>query len=112
MKNIAILIILTGAVTFAVIIGQRMSTDAMAVAVGVVFGVAASIPTSLLIVFATRAANRSRDYSAYRNQPPVVIIQQLPPPPQIAAPTITPWEQRRWHDDAPAVEATWTMIGE
>lgn len=33
----------------ALVIGQRMSTESMAVVVGVVFGVAASIPTSLLI---------------------------------------------------------------
>ncbi|MGQ9768224.1 MAG: hypothetical protein ACUVSS_13120, partial [Anaerolineae bacterium] len=37
-------------VTLALIIGQRMSTDAMAVVIGVAVGVAASVPTSLLLV--------------------------------------------------------------
>ena len=37
-------------VTLAVVIGVRMSAEAMAVVIGVIFGVAASIPTSLLIM--------------------------------------------------------------
>lgn len=112
MRKLTAFIILTGAVVLAVTIGQRMSTDAMAVAVGVVFGVAASIPTSLLVVFATRAANQPRDNSRYQDPPRVVIIQQ-PAPPQISAPAPDTWEPRRWQDDgAQVVEATWTMIGE
>ncbi len=48
-------------VTLAVIVGQRLSSEAMAVMVGVVAGVAASIPTSLLVVwFANRALLTSR----------------------------------------------------
>ncbi|MCB9131070.1 MAG: hypothetical protein H6647_09025 [Anaerolineales bacterium] len=54
MRRVIGLTVLVAAVALAVVIGQRMSTDAMAVAVGVVFGVAASIPTSLLVVAATR----------------------------------------------------------
>jgi len=42
-------------VTLAIIVGQRMSAEAMAVMVGVIAGVAASIPTSLIVVgFAAR----------------------------------------------------------
>jgi hypothetical protein len=37
-------------VALAVVIGNRMSTDAMAVVVGVACGVLASIPTSLLMI--------------------------------------------------------------
>ena len=58
------LAIVAGGVTLAVVIGQRMSTDAMAVVVGVVFGVAASIPTSLLIVAATRGRRDESRYSS------------------------------------------------
>lgn len=54
MRKVIALSIITASIALAVLIGQRMSTDAMAVIVGVVFGVAASIPTSLLIVAATR----------------------------------------------------------
>lgn len=63
MKARIILLILGLAfvVTLAVIIGQRLSAEAMAVMVGVVAGVAASIPTSLLVVwFANRALLTSR----------------------------------------------------
>lgn len=50
------------AVTLAVIIGQRLSAEAMAVTVGVVAGVAASIPTSLIVVwFATRTVLATRE---------------------------------------------------
>jgi len=43
-------------VTLAIIVGQRLSAEAMAVVVGVMAGVAASIPTSLIVVWmATRA---------------------------------------------------------
>jgi hypothetical protein len=55
-----------------------MSTDAMAVMVGVVFGVAASIPTSLLIVLATRGSRRHDDLPYRRAD-----YQPAPPPPQI-----------------------------
>ena len=42
--------IVAGGVTLAVVIGQRMSTDAMAVVIGVAVGVASSVPTSLLLM--------------------------------------------------------------
>ena len=54
MRRIIGLAVVAGGITLAIVVGQRMSTDAMAVVIGVVFGVAASIPTSLLIVAATR----------------------------------------------------------
>jgi hypothetical protein len=63
MKTRFILLILGLAfvVTLAVIVGQRLSAEAMAVMVGVVAGVAVSIPTSLLVVwFANRALMVSR----------------------------------------------------
>jgi len=68
---------MAGVVTLAIIIGQRMSTDAMAVMVGVVFGVAASIPTSLLIVLAARGSRRADP--PYRRDD----FQPSPPAPQI-----------------------------
>ena len=62
----------------AVTIGQRMSTDAMAVVIGVIFGVAASVPTSLLIAAVTRraqasGAEQSRSYGD-RPLPPVIVV--------------------------------------
>ena len=69
-------------VTLAVVIGLRMSSEAMAVVIGVIFGVAASIPASLLIVAVTwrreqRAANypyNTRRHSAHEALPPSVVI--------------------------------------
>jgi len=63
----------------AVIIGQRMSTDAMAVVVGVIFGVAASIPTSLLVAAVTRraqdrGAEEGRGHRQQQMQPPVIVV--------------------------------------
>jgi hypothetical protein len=45
-------------VTLALVIGQRMTTDAMAVVLGVAVGVAASVPTSILLVALVRRAQR------------------------------------------------------
>ena len=55
----------------AVIIGQRMSTDAMAVVLGVAVGVGASVPTSVLIVALLRREKRT-----WHSEPP-----PMPPPP-------------------------------
>lgn len=78
-------------VTLAVIVGQRLSAEAMAVMVGVVAGVAASIPTSLLVVwFANRAlltshatvemsVPRSAPASAPHAEPPQQIVVMAPP---------------------------------
>jgi hypothetical protein len=64
--------------TLAVVIGQRMSTDAMAVVVGIVCGVAASVPTSLLIIFVTgRRWREMRDGESGQQRPPyppVVVV--------------------------------------
>jgi hypothetical protein len=58
-------------IAMAVIIGQRMSTDAMAVVLGVAVGVGASVPTSVLIVALLRREKRT-----WHNEQP-----QMPPPP-------------------------------
>lgn len=108
------LTILLVAVVMAVVVGQRMSTDAMAVAVGVVFGVAASIPTSLLVVAATRG-RRDEGYRPGRDElqrPPQIVVvqpQPMPPAPQIQQPL----QMRRWGElGAGDEEAVWTMVGE
>ena len=67
------------AVAMAVIIGTRMNTEAMAVVVGVVCGVAASIPTSLLLLVVLSRWEKQREADSRRAQaggfPPVVVIQ-------------------------------------
>ena len=73
MKKVATITLIAFAVTLAVIIGQRMSTDAMAVVVGVACGVVASIPTSLLIL-AVSNRRGEREVRQRRDYPPVVIV--------------------------------------
>ncbi len=83
MKKVRYALLLFGlafSVTLAVIVGQRLSSEAMAVVVGVVAGVAASIPTSLIVVwFATRSLSTTRhapEQPAPPPEPRVVVMAQ------------------------------------
>jgi len=68
-------------ITLAIIIGQRLSSEAMAVLLGVVTGIVSSVPTSLLIVWiATRNIAKRIDELAHMVTPP-------------AAPAPTPKEE-------------------
>jgi len=86
------------AVTLAVVVGNRLSDEALAVLAGAVCGVGAAIPTSLLIISVSRRRDEQRvqppaSQAAY---PPVVVV--APPagqprhgawnalPPSLAAP--------------------------
>jgi hypothetical protein len=50
MKRVIVPLMLGFGMALALVIGRRMSTDAMAVVIGVAVGVASSVPTSLLLV--------------------------------------------------------------
>ena len=63
--------------TLAVMVGQRLSDQALAVMAGAVCGVAASIPPSLLIIWVTRRKSGTSQTWA-GPYPPVVVVQ--PPP--------------------------------
>ena len=78
MKKVAIVALIAFAVTLAVIIGQRMSTEAMAVVVGVACGVLASIPTSLLILAVSGRRGEREVRQQRRDYPPVVIVNPGP----------------------------------
>jgi len=87
------------AVTLAVIVGNRLSNESLAVLAGAVCGVGAAIPTSLLIVAVARRRDEPRvqPTSAQGSYPPVVVVtppgaQQRPAdwntlPPSLRAPT-------------------------
>lgn len=80
LKQVAIVLGLIFAVTLAIVVGKRMSAEAMAVVIGVVCGVAASIPTLALLMIVLNLRERQRAGEAERqaravNQPPVVVIQ-------------------------------------
>ena len=55
-QRLVIVFTLAFAITLALVIGQRLSTEAMAVMVGVAAGVAASVPTSLIVIWIARRA--------------------------------------------------------
>jgi hypothetical protein len=77
LKQIAMTIGLAFAITLAVMIGKRMSAEAMAVVVGIVCGVLASVPASLLLllVLGRGKDQDSRREAEGRSYPPVVIVQ-------------------------------------
>ena len=91
MRNGIILIGIAFAVALAAIVGNRLSNDALAVVVGAVCGISASIPVTIGLVIAAsrnwgreesvRDAERGYDYRSnrYAPQPPMVIF--APPQP-------------------------------
>jgi hypothetical protein len=114
------LIALAFSVTLAVIIGTRLSEQALAVIIGVVAGVAASIPTSLIIIwFATRSAasvsarTASRERAGSDESPRIVIVQAPPAvPPAIADPRYYVPPPAPTQDRPPSPQRrTFTIIG-
>ena len=93
LKQVLLVVGLVFAITLAIVVGKKMSAEAMAVVVGIVCGVAAAIPTSvlLLVVLTRRDRQQLDDVEARSRQygsPPVVVIQggapqALPPGPQM-----------------------------
>lgn len=81
MKKIIAPLMLGFGVVLALVIGQRMSTDAMAVVIGVAVGVAASVPTSLLLVALLRRQRLDERSNGRGDAGPV--YPQLPQPPVI-----------------------------
>jgi len=90
MKRITVAVLLGFTVTLAVVVGHRMSGEAIAVVVGVVCGVAASIPMSVLILIVLNRSTRQaevaeppygRRSAQYGASPPVVVIQGGTPAP-------------------------------
>jgi hypothetical protein len=94
MRQLITLLALAFVVTLGVVVGTRMSSDAIAVLVGVIAGVAASIPCALLLMAVTRRQEPEQETSydgaryddpRYRQVPPVIVVtpgaapqQQLP----------------------------------
>ena len=92
MRNGIVLVGIAFAVTFAVIVGQRLSDEAMAVVVGAICGISASIPVSIgFVIAATRHWGREergddsvgRRYDEPRPQQPIIVVA---PPQQLQSP--------------------------
>lgn len=76
-KIFAGLVVMAFAVTLAVIVGNRLSDEALAVLAGAVCGVGAAIPTSLLVVAVSRRRDEERVRPSTQQQgvyPPVVVV--------------------------------------
>ncbi len=64
----------------AIVIGTRISADAMAVIIGIICGVLASIPTSVILVWVLRQRDRQLEAQVGPNRfggghyPPVVVV--------------------------------------
>ena len=95
------------AVTLAVLIGDRLSTEAMAVLAGAICGVGAAIPTSLLILAVTQRVRQSETTQAPQPQvtPPVVFTV---PPMQFQPPAPTP-PPAIWKEP---IQRHFTVVGE
>lgn len=93
-RAIVTVAVLTFCIALAVVIGQRLSGEAMAVLLGVIAGVGASIPTSLIVVWlalrTTQPTTRTADMSpptppSNRSGPGPERFIVVPPPPQQSA---------------------------
>jgi len=85
MKRGVILVGAVFAVALAVVIGGRLSADAMGVVVGIVCGVLASVPTSLVLIWAlmrrvpgSGAEVVARQSIGSGQYPPVVVVNPGP----------------------------------
>ena len=76
MKKAILAFLATIAVALIFIIGKRMTPDAMAVVVGIVCGIGASIPTSLVMLLLMRRRDRESEAEPQRGMPqmPTVMI--------------------------------------
>ena len=106
-KQLIVLLAVAFVVTLGVVVGTRMSSDAIAVLVGVIAGVAASIPCALLLLVVTRrqqAAEQSYPPDPYsdRHRGPHTYEQRAAPPPVIvitpgsAPQQMAPWSTASW----------------
>ncbi len=129
-RTILLLGLIAFGVTLAVIVGRRLSAESMAVIVGVVAGVAASIPTSLIVVWvAARPAPGSRpapapvESAAPAGQPRIVVVQPSPAAQPLPSPAYSYAQPQPVHHlsytpaygmppYAPPPERTFTIIGD
>jgi|SRR5579859_5673105 len=104
-------------VSLALIVGQRLSSESMAVVIGVIAGVAASIPTSLIVVWfmgrntvARPIVEAAPARSAEPAEPRIVVMPApspqapMPQPPQPAFAGMAGYGPQSYAGYAPALE--------
>jgi hypothetical protein len=107
LKAFLIVAVLLFTMTLAVIVGTRLSDEALAVLAGAVVGVAAAIPTSLLIVTVVRRRDEGRGRTMAMPQqqqaqaPPVIVVTPQNGQPGMGSwrdmpPSLTMPQQRRF----------------
>lgn len=79
MKKFLFVVGVAFAITLAVVMGTRMSPDALAVVIGIICGVLASIPTSAMLVWVMRQRDKQVEMQMgqmrpYGQYPPVVVV--------------------------------------
>ena len=114
MKQALALLAILFVVVLAIVVGQRLSTEAMAVVVGVVCGVVASVPVSLgLLLLLGRLPTphgNERTEGPRRESPPVVVVTPgavQPSWPGLSYGNPTPWPLSR----QPGQERVFRIIG-
>jgi hypothetical protein len=117
-RQLIVLITVAFMVTLGVVVGTRLSSDAIAVLVGVIAGVAASIPCALLLMAVTRRRGLDRD-RGYDDELEPTVDRERHPAPQPAVPPVIvvtpgnsaqqqlpPWlaqaQLSAWDDGAPS----------
>ncbi len=77
-KRVATLLGLAAVIILGVMVGKRLSSDAIGVLIGVAAGVGASIPTALLLMAVTRRREEERVPDYYEDRrlasPPVIVV--------------------------------------
>lgn len=131
MRRFVMLAVLVVLGVFAWRLGESLSSDALGMAVGMVFGILAGIPAALLVLATSSRRRQEEDeeryerydrYSqrpdrqlpAYPYQPPVIVVaggqSQQPAPPMGGAPYYVPSQSAQW--DPPRNERRFKVVGE
>jgi drug/metabolite transporter (DMT)-like permease len=105
------LVVASFGIALALVVGNRLSDEALAVLAGAVCGVGAAIPTSLLVV----AVSRRRDEPHARPAPPNPYQGAYPPVVVIAPPGAAQQGANAWNGlpssfDAP-IQRQFTVVG-
>jgi hypothetical protein len=103
MRGFIALCIIAFCIGLGVIVGNRMSSEALAVVVGVTCGVLAGIPTAVLLLILMRAQQRGiGDQRAQQapQYPPIIVVGGTQSQPLL--PT---------HREPSAIDGTWQPLG-
>jgi hypothetical protein len=105
-KALAGLSVIAFGVTLALVIGNRLSDEALAVLAGAACGVGAAIPTSLLIVAITQRTHKQAPGDRPNAYPPVVVV----------TPPGSGQQTSAWNDlpasMIPPMERNFTVVGD